>query len=178
MKGRPRRTLLKKAGRIAAAVLVALALASALWLLGARLLAKEEPPSLFGYAPLTVLSGSMEPALSAGDLVVIHRAQQYETGEIITFAQRDGVLVTHRIVAQEAEGYRTQGDANNTPDEELVTLRQIKGRVVWTIPYLGKAMLFLRTPGGLLLMLGLGLALLFWPERRKKTHRDREEEAT
>lgn len=172
-----RRSLPQKIGRVAAAML-ALALGALLWMAGARLLAKEEPPTLFGYAPLMVLSGSMEPALSAGDMVIIRRAREYEIGDIITFAQQDDVLVTHRIIAREAGGCRTQGDANNTPDEALVTLPQIKGRVVWAIPRLGAALLFLRTPGGLVLVLGLGLALVFWPERRQKTHRDGEEEAT
>lgn len=57
----------------------------------------------------------MEPAVSAGDLVLVHRREAYGRGDIVMF-DNGGISVTHRIVKKAKEGFVTKGDANNVPD--------------------------------------------------------------
>lgn len=130
-----------------------------IWQLAARAVFKQDLPELFGYSNLAVLSGSMEPAISTGDLVVIHRQEHYKMGDIITYDD-GGAFTTHRIVEETSGGFVTRGDANHVSDDRPVMPEQIRGRVVFTVPGLGNALLFLRTPVGLGLILVLGLLLI------------------
>ncbi len=90
--------------------------------------------------PAVVLtSGSMEPLLSVGDVVLTipAEAEQVE-GHIVTF-WRSGSYVTHRVVEIDTnEGtVRTKGDANAANDSAVVPLDAIEGRVRLAIPYAG-----------------------------------------
>ncbi|MDR2702829.1 MAG: signal peptidase I [Cellulomonadaceae bacterium] len=102
-------------------------------------------PRLLGAEPLTVLTGSMQPALRPGDIVVVQptAVENLSVGDIITFQQISGdpTLTTHRIVNIVRDGNAvievvTRGDANNTDDAPLIP-EQIVGRVVYSIPLLG-----------------------------------------
>lgn len=106
-------------------------------------------PMVGGFAPLIVLSGSMEPAIHPGDLVVIRgqRAQQYKIGDIATYLEGQ-MVYTHRIVGREGGLFILQGDNNNTADEP-VRPEQFAGKVLLTIPKIGLAMLFFQKPAGL-----------------------------
>lgn len=147
-------------------VLLAVIVLWNLWQLAARMLLKQDLPELLGYSNLVVLSGSMEPAVSAGDVIIIHRQKSYETGDVITY--RDGgTLTTHRIVAENDEGFQTRGDANNIADDSLVPPDRIMGRVVFVIPAAGNILLFLRTPAGLGGILALGFLAFFAAEHKK-----------
>lgn len=134
------------------------------WLMAERLILKQEIPSLAGYSHLVVLSGSMEPEISAGDLIVIRRQDGYKNGDIITFSD-ETFYTTHRIIETEDDKYYTKGDANNVPDREPVLLSEVVGRVVLVIPAVGRILLFLRTPMGIVCLLLFGLLVLFVTER-------------
>lgn len=121
-----------------------------IWQMAARALFGQDLPGLFGYSSLVVMSGSMEPAISAGDLLIIRREATYQEGEVVSFLD-NGSYITHRLVGQTDGGFITQGDSNNVPDPDLIHAEQIFGRVVLVIPGLGGALLFLRTPAGILL---------------------------
>lgn len=144
----------------AAAVLLAGILLLNLWVIGARTFLHQEQPTLFGWSQAIVLSGSMEPAFSAGDLLILHRERSYGPDDIITFTE-DGALITHRIVEERPDGFITRGDANNTADDSLVRPGSIHGRVAAVIPCVGNIVLFLRQPIGLMAVVLLSL-LLFW----------------
>lgn len=122
----------------------------------------QKLPSVLGYSSVTVLSGSMEPAFSAGDQLIIRREAQYEPGDMISF-WNDGILITHRLIEQTDKGSITKGDNNNTRDEAPVRPEQIAGRVVLILPRAGNALLFLRTQKGVLTILFLGLLIWFLP---------------
>lgn len=157
--------------------LLGLILALSLWQAAARVLLHQNPPYLFGYAQLTVLSGSMEPAFSAGDFLIIHRETAYAVGEVVTFRD-EGALTTHRIVENGPEGFITKGDYNNAPDSEPVPAERIVGKVVLVIPGLGQAFLFLRTPAGMTAILLFGLLLLFLPGGWERMRNRRKEGAS
>ena len=106
-------------------------------------------PKVLGGMSLTVLTPSMEPAISPGDVVVtrgidVKDAKDLRIGDVITFLPypNDPMLVTHRIVAQSvnAQGYSfiTQGDNNNVSDSwGPVNDFQIRGKVLYVVPKIG-----------------------------------------
>lgn len=92
------------------------------------------------YATLTVLSGSMRPAIPEGAVVVVtpQRPSQIRVGQILTYAVPEGDrhIVSHRVVKVVRAGNRpviqTQGDANNAPDPWLA---EIDDDTVWRVRY-------------------------------------------
>lgn len=134
-----------------------------LWMLLQQSVFQKDPPEIFGYSQLVVTSGSMEPAFSAGDLIVIREADDYDLGDIVTFRLSGGELVTHRIVGSVEGSFITKGDANNTEDDDLLAPAQIVGKLVTYIPVVGSFLLFLRTPAGLLVLVVLGFVLIELP---------------
>ena len=108
--------------------------------------------SLFGMQSMVVLTGSMEPAIPAGSIVLVKKADGYAEGDILTFKNKAGVLVTHRLVERvsSAEGlrYRVKGDANDAPDADLVLPDDVVGAGIFHIPQVGKLSRFLKTPTG------------------------------
>lgn len=120
------------------------------WLLlltaGAALAALVVVPRLFGATPYTVLTGSMEPTLSPGSLIVVKPVPPAElrAGDVITFQIESGnpAVNTHRITqvvydAQSRQRIQTQGDANSIPDRDLLVADQVRGRLWYSVPYLG-----------------------------------------
>lgn len=157
--------LRKIAGAVMAALFILIILLN-LWRIASIVLLKRPLPEVFGYSYLAVLTGSMKPAVSAGDLIIIHRQTDYHVGDIITFSE-NGFLTTHRISAVGPDGFQTRGDANSAADSSPVPLEQIMGRVVWVLPGVGNALLFLRTPPGLACLLLMGALALFLAGRSK-----------
>lgn len=91
-----------------------------------------------------VMSGSMEPTLPTGGIVFTDTRQRNpRTGDIITFLVGDE-KVSHRVVGQKQQNYRTKGDANDYEDYTLVEPAQIVGKVIFAVPYIGYAAVFMR----------------------------------
>lgn len=123
-------------------------------------------PMVLGYGYAVVVSGSMEPTLSKGDLVIVHQETVYEKGNIITFIQAgDQRTTTHRIVEAEDDRFVTQGDANNLVDESIVA-EQIFGKVVLTLPLIGYLIQSASTPLGLLVIIALFLLMFYLDSKR------------
>lgn len=138
-------------------------------LLVKRLVYKEELPSVFGCSVVTVLSGSMEPEFSPGDMLLIKRQQEYEVGDVVTYEEQ-GSFITHRIIEQDENSYLTKGDANNAPDGTRIQYADIFGTVLLVIPGLGNAALFLKSPLGALVLIVAFLLLMelsFWKDKKK-----------
>ena len=147
------------AGALVATGFLGLVLAASVWLILSKFWLKQEIPSVFGYSPVYVLSGSMEPTFSAGDMIIIHPRSQYEPGDVVTFYS-EGELVTHRITAESLEGFTVKGDANNVPDEELVRPSDIVGKQVLVLPRIGSIALFFRTGKGMIFLSAVVLLAL------------------
>lgn len=103
-------------------------------------------PRLAGATPYVILTGSMEPAMPPGTLVVVKpvKADEITTGSVITYQIKSGdpTVVTHRVtsVGLDARGelrFVTKGDANTAPDRDQVRPVQIKGERWYYVPYLG-----------------------------------------
>lgn len=136
----------------------------------ARTLAGNQLPMPLGIGAAVVMSGSMEPALSVDDLVVICRADGYEVGDVIVY-QSGSSLVIHRITAIQGDTVITRGDANNTDDEPIRDV-YIKGRLCFVLPGLGQAARLLKQPPVTLGLLGAALVLLELSWRKEKSGGD------
>jgi signal peptidase len=129
-------------------------------------------PRLFGWELQVVLSGSMEPTYPVGSLNLVEpvQASEVEVGMPMAFwAPSDAkVMVTHRVVeiVEQQDGlyFRTQGDANEDPDSNLVPADNVVGRVRWHIPYLGYVVRRLRDRQGFLLLMAVPAGLLVFGE--------------
>lgn len=133
-------------------------------------------PNLFGYAPLTVLSDSMEPTLNKDDLIISEVTNdvgyKYEVGDVVTFATTiddQDVLNTHRIVEVVKENgttyYKTKGDnEESSPVADKVMQTSSKIVAKWTgnkIPGVGGFLSFIRTQLGFFLCILLPMILFF-----------------
>ena len=97
-------------------------------------------PSIFGYRPLIVLTGSMEPTYKVGSIIYYKKVSKEELkiGDAITFKLSDGSYVSHRINSIKGDKYVTKGDANNSVDANPVSYVNIVGRdSKFSIPILG-----------------------------------------
>lgn len=141
------------------------------WMLFAKFALKQDPPKLFGMSQLEVTSGSMEPAFSVGDVVIIKEKEDYGVGDVITYRLDGGALVTHRIVGSNSQGFITKGDANNIEDNEIVPVYRVLGEVVMAVKGMGYFLNFLSSPLGLLIIVVVGILLIEIPslvDRRSK----------
>ena len=100
----------------------------------------------FTYRPIAIVSDSMVPKFARGDAVVVKKLSNKEKkslkkNDIIQYSL-DGRTIVHRIhkKIKDENGnitYQTKGDNNNAPDDKLVTLKQVKGKVTFVVPYAG-----------------------------------------
>ncbi len=105
-------------------------------------------PYIFGYHPLVVLTGSMEPTYKIGSIIYYHKVPENELkiGDPITFNLSNGTIVTHRINDIVDNEYQTKGDANDTPDVVKISYNNILGRVSnIVIPLVGYGIVFIKS---------------------------------
>jgi signal peptidase len=129
-------------------------------------------PGLVGAnASFVVLSGSMEPAISAGDVVVVATSDPSTivAGDVITFSRgSSGVAVTHRVVDVDTSGaeplFYTKGDANDNVDVSPVPASAVVGTVVLVIPFIGYVIQFAGTTLGFVLLVIVPIGLLLVTE--------------
>ncbi len=98
-----------------------------------RQLTPNRQPTILGFSFASVLTGSMEPEICVGDIVVTHKENTYKSNDIIMFSAGKN-LITHRIIEDTPTGFITKGDCNNVADEEIVSADNIVGKVVYIIP--------------------------------------------
>jgi len=166
----------KKAKRIwdiVTSTLVALVVVFAVFLMGSRLL---------GLQVFHVISPSMEPTYSEGDLIYVKTVDpdSVKVGDPITFVlNQDLVVATHRVVAIDSENrqFTTKGDANETEDAAPVHFNNLIGVPIFAIPLLGYVSAYIQSPPGMYIAIALGAALLaavFLPDLLKKKEKQEE----
>lgn len=151
-----------KVWNVISTILVAVIVVLAVLLAGVR---------VFGYTPYVVLSGSMEPTYHVGSLIYVEDVdyREIQVGDPITFVLDENLTVaTHRVIAisEDGEYFTTQGDANDAPDGSPVWYKNLVGRPVFTIPYLGYFSNWITNPPGMYVAgtaAAIFLILLFLP---------------
>ena len=147
--------------RIVAVSALALTFVANSALLFARVVLHDDMPKLFGFSQAIVISGSMEPTFSPGDMLIFRDTPECEPQDIVIF-RRDGNFVTHRIVENVEGGYITRGDANNTEDTQLLAASDIEGKMIMVVPFVGSVISFLGTAPGLSILIVAGILLIEW----------------
>ena len=142
--------------------------------LNASRLTGNAVPMPFGIGASVVLSGSMEPALSVGDLLILREQESYACGDIVVY-QSGSMPVVHRIVEISGETVITRGDANNANDEAF-PITAIKGGVIAVIPLIGYGIWALKTPVGILVTLAAAVLLVEMSFRKGKAEKEAEKE--
>lgn len=145
----------------------------------------EEVPSFMGYKPFIVLSGSMEPEIMPGDLIITKTVDPEEiaAGDIISFRADESVVVSHRVTEVRTEGglaFLTKGDANTGADAGAVRPEDIEGKYISRIAGVGSIAMFLQTPLGLLIFVIIPLCLFILYDvvsRKVRGKRERSREA-
>ncbi len=140
-------------GVLAAGALVALAVAG---------------PLLIGDHPRTDFTGSMEPTISAGDVVIEEPISPLEAkvGDIVTFRdpEEESKELTHRVRSIKPDGselaFVTKGDANNTREHWQIPVGGQLGRIVYVVPWVGHVAALTHTRLGWLVLLAIPLLLL------------------
>ena len=153
------REVLKSTMRIILLVFAALTVGLNIYTVNALRIGGNAVPMPFGVGAAVVLSGSMEPELSVGDLLIVLDSSSYEIGDVVVY-QDGNIAVTHRIVRfSDDEEIVTQGDANNTEDDPI-SVEAIKGEVVAVIPFVGYIINAIKTPIVTICILALAMFLL------------------
>ncbi len=143
---------------VVSTVLVILVVLVAVFLMGSRIM---------GYRVFNVISGSMEPTYSIGDLIYVKEVEPEEikVGDPITFVMNENLVVaTHRVErVEQKEGelyFYTKGDANKDSDESPVHEKNVVGVAKFSIPFLGYVSDFVQNPPGMYIAIALGVVLI------------------
>lgn len=146
---------MKKLWDITTSALVGIVVVFAVFLMGSRLV---------GLQVFNVISGSMEPKYSVGDLIYVKTVNPTDihVGDDITFVLNEELLVaTHRVVAIDTENqfFQTKGLANATADAAPVHFNNLIGVPVFRIPLLGYVSNYIQHPPGMYVAIGFGVVL-------------------
>lgn len=123
-------------------------------------------PKLVGVKPYSVISGSMEPAISTGSLVYVKvcEPEKIKKDDVIAFygAENQTAVITHRVVEnRELTGeFITKGDANQKEDRKPIPYENLIGKVALTLPFAGDAALFFSETAGKAALVSLVLLSL------------------
>lgn len=134
------------------------------------MIAPDKVPTIGNYAPLIVLTKSMEPQIKSGDLIICKQTpiSDIKQGDVISFFDPEGngtSVVTHQIVKVEVDdngnvSYRTKGVNNNIEDRLSVPSANVIG--VYTgvrFAGVGSVVMFAQSPVGLLVLVCVPVAL-------------------
>lgn len=164
----------KKIWDMVTTLLVVLVVIFAIFLMGSRLV---------GLQVFSVISGSMEPTYSVGDLLYVKTVDpdSVKVGDAITFVlNEDLVVATHRVVVIDSENrqFTTKGDANRTEDASPVHFNNLIGVPIFAIPLLGYVSAYIQSPPGMYVAIVFGIVLLaavFLPDMLAKKPEKKEE---
>lgn len=148
--------IFRKIWNIFTTAIVILAVLCAVFLMGSRLL---------GYRVFNVLSGSMEPNYSVGDLIFVKQVDPNEVkvDDPITFVLNENLVVaTHRVIEIDAanQHFYTKGDANDVPDATPVHFNNLIGVPQFAVPLLGYVSDFVQNPPGMYITIAAGVLLI------------------
>lgn len=130
-------------------------------------------PITRNYKIMIVQSGSMEPTIKTGSIVIVKPAPSYDVGDVITFGPtpRGKISTTHRIVAENIknglETYTTKGDSNDSVDLKGVLQKDVLGKVYLSVPFVGYALTAVKEPIGFLVLIIVPALLILFDEGKK-----------
>ncbi len=93
---------------------------------------KKDYVNVFGYTYFVVATGSMSGTIEVDDIIFVRITKNVKENDIITFKNKDGDIITHRLIRKDGSHYITKGDVNNVADESI-SKGQIIGKVKWIV---------------------------------------------
>lgn len=110
-----------------------------------KFIKKEKIIKIFGTAFLIVETGSMQPTIKAGELLIIKEQNEYKANDVVTFWDEDEFIVTHRIIELKDGLILTKGDGNDLYDSK-VPISNVEGKVILHSKILGVFVLHFLKP--------------------------------
>lgn len=145
-----------------------------LYIIFQKLTHPNQVVKIFGYRTYIVSSGSMEPYLKVGDIILVDKvdsAQEIKVDDIITFTQGDGKDITHRVIEvkdiNDNRSFVTKGDNNNDIDPNEVKFENIRGKYSSKISGIGKFILSVKTSFGAIIFVIIIFIIYFWMGKRE-----------
>lgn len=138
---------------------------------------EDAVPSIFGYKPFIVLSGSMETEIFRGDLIIVKNTnpKDLKINDVIAFRDAEDTVTTHRIIdiieKDENIYFVTKGDNNSSQDQNLVELKDVEGLYITKITGLGNVFNSLAKPTNviiLFLLITLAFGIGFYISTKKE----------
>ncbi len=115
-----------------------------------------------GYALLEVVSGSMEPTIKVGDMIIIDtKAKDYQKGDIVTFYDINNAFVTHRIIEIDGKEMVTKGDNKANSIDDPTSVDKIVGKHIYTLGKLGILITSLKSPLVMFMILVIGIIICY-----------------
>lgn len=126
----------------------------------------------FGHRVFVVQSGSMEPTIKTGSIVFIRPEKSYKKNDVITYLTEPKAnlkdvksTVTHRVVSvKKNKLFQVKGDANKAPDREFVPEKQVLGKVLFSVPYVGYVIALAKTQFGFIGLIIIPATLIVYSE--------------
>lgn len=133
-------------------------------------LSKFDTP--LGIRAFSVLSGSMEPTIPTGSLVIVRDTGSYEVGDVLTVLPSgpNQKTITHRVDSIQTNeesgvtGYWLKGDANENVDREIISEGRVVGEVTFHVPYVGRLIGFAQSQTGFIVMIIMPATILAYNE--------------
>lgn len=159
--------------KVAASFFYVLAITFIIIVGGATFLSALKIPG--GIRVHTVLSGSMEPSILTGSIIVIKPVETYAVGDIITYKpniyrdeENSPTSTTHRIMeVRSSDGvdiFVTKGDANDQADVETTDKGLVMGKVFLSIPFIGHLTTYIKTAEGLIILIIIPSVIIIYGE--------------
>ena len=160
--------------RIILFILISLILGFGIYGMNAKLLMNDQMPMPLGFGIGVIMSGSMEPELSVDDLIFVVKDSTIELDDVIVY-QSKGILVVHKVVKVDGDQITTRGTANDT-DDAPISIKDVKGRVAFSLGGVGKVINVLKTPFVLIAIFILAVYLLLKSYANEKNNKDEKDE--
>ncbi len=132
------------------------------------------PSQLGGRASYIIVNGaSMEPSMRKGDLVIVHPAPAYRSGDVVTYQDPRLGPVIHRIIRTEGNSFVLKGDNNSWVDSYKPTQPELIGKLWLRVPSAGKLISIVRSPLNMALFMGVATVISLSLLTPRKTRRDK-----
>jgi signal peptidase I len=134
------------------------------------------PAALGGDGGFLIVQGnSMLPTILPGSIVLTKQQQSYQIDDIVSFTVREegyARTIVHRIIAEGDKGFIIKGDNNPKKDPGFPTNRDINGKVVFVVPYVGDLLLNLRNPV-MMVVLTISSGFFQWFTKKRKANKEK-----
>lgn len=97
---------------------------------------KTDYLNIFNYSIFRIETGSMEPNIKIGDLIIVKLTKNINEGDVIVYEDENKAVICHRLIKKDKEKLITKGDNNNSEDDPIY-IEDVIGKVIKRIPKIG-----------------------------------------